>query len=172
MKSRQATNPKHKSTVTLPNDRDVVVVRAFNAPRALVFDAWTKPELVQRWMGSGQPGWTMPVCEMDARPGGKFEWRWRSDENGAEFGFSGEFREVVRPSRIVHVERYDPGDAGFGEMGEALVTSELTEKNGVTTQTMTIRYESKAVRDATLKTGMTDGMELSFQKLDELLAAA
>ena len=170
MKSQQATKPQHKSTVTLPNDRDVVVVRAFNAPRTLVFDAWTEPKLLQRWM-LGPPGWTFPVCEMDVRPGGKFKWRWRSDETGAEFGFSGEFREVVRPSRTVHVERYEPGDVG-GEMGEALVTTELTEKNGVTTQTMTIRYESKAVRDAALKTGMTDGMEMSFQKLDELLAAA
>jgi uncharacterized protein YndB with AHSA1/START domain len=162
--------PQLKSTVTLPNDRDVVVVRAFNAPRSLVFDAWTKPALLQRWM-LGPPGWTMPVCEMDVRPGGTFTWRWRSEESGAEFGFTGEFREVVRPSRIVHVERYEPGDVG-GEMGEALVTSELTEKNGVTTHTMTIHYESKAVRDAALKTGMTDGMEQSFQKLDELLAAA
>ena len=170
MKSQQATKLQHKSTVTLPNDRDVVVVRAFNAPRALVFDAWTTPKLVQRWL-LGPPGWTMPVCEMDVRPGGKFKWRWRSDESGKEFGFWGEFCEVVRSSRIVHVERYAPGDVG-GEMGEALVTSELTEKNGVTTQTMTIRYESKAVRDAALKTGMTDGMEMSFQKLDEVLAAA
>lgn len=160
---------RNKSTVTLPNDRDVVVVRTFNAPRALVFDAWTKPELVQRWL-LGPPGWTMPVCEMDVRPGGKYRWRWRSEENGQEFGFSGEFREVVRPSHIVHVERYDPGDVG-GEMGEALVTQELTEKNGVTTHTMTIRYESKDVRDAALKTGMTDGMEMSYQKLDELLEA-
>ena len=170
MKSQQATKSQHKSAVTLPNDRDVVVVRAFNAPRALVFDAWTKPALVQRWM-LGPPGWTMPVCDMDVRPGGKFNWRWRSEENGAEFGFSGEFREVERPSRIVHVERFDPGDVG-GEMGEAVVTSVLTEKGGVTTMTMTIRYESKAVRDAALKTGMTDGMEMSYQKLDELLAAA
>jgi uncharacterized protein YndB with AHSA1/START domain len=159
-----------KSTVTLPNDRDVVVVRTFNAPRALVFDAWTKPALVQRWM-LGPPGWAMPVCEMDVRPGGKFNWRWRSEENGSEFGFSGEFREVERPSRIVHVERFDPGDVG-GEMGEAVVTSVLTEKSGVTTVTMTIRYASQTVRDAALKTGMTDGMELSYQKLDELLAAA
>ena len=159
---------QYKSTVTLPNDRDVVVVRAFNAPRTLVFDAWTKPALIQRWM-LGPPGWTMPVCEMDVRPGGTFKWRWRSEESGAEFGFTGEFREVVRPSRIVHLERYEPGDVG-GEMGEALVTSELIEKSGVTTQTMTIHYESKAVRDAALKTGMTDGMEMSFQKLDELLA--
>ena len=167
MKAQQQS--KSKSTVTLPNDCDVVVVRAFNAPRELVFDAWTIPALVQRWL-LGPPGWTMPVCEMDVRPGGTFKWRWRSEESGAEFGFTGEFREVVRPSRIVHLERYEPGDVG-GEMGEALVTSELTEKSGVTTQTMTIHYESKAVRDAALKTGMTDGMEMSFQKLDEVLAA-
>jgi len=157
----------HKSVVTLPNDRDVVVVRSFEAPRTLVFDAWTKPALMQRWL-LGPPGWTMPVCEMDVRPGGKFRWRWRNAESGAEFGFSGEFHEVIKPSRIVHVERYDPGDVG-GEMGEALVTSVLAEKNGVTTQSMTIRYASKDVRDAALKTGMTDGMEQGYQLLDALL---
>ncbi|HVS23863.1 MAG TPA: SRPBCC family protein [Gammaproteobacteria bacterium] len=161
-------NP-NKSTVTLPNDRDVVVVRKFEAPRALVFDAWTKPELVSRWL-LGPPGWSMPVCEMDVRVGGRFRWRWRNEE-GAEFGFAGEFREVVRPSRLVHTEVYDPGDVG-GEMGEALVSAVLTEKAGVTTHTMTIRYASQQVRDAALKTGMTDGMEMSFEKLDALLAAA
>ena len=168
MNSQQQHKPQSKSTVTLPNDRDVVVVRSFKAPRELVFDASTKPALVRRWM-LGPPGWTMPVCEMDVRPGGKFRWRWRSDEDGKEFGFVGEFREVVRPSKIVHVERFDPGDIG-GEMGEALVTTDLVEKDGVTTQTITIRYESKEVRDAALKTGMTDGMEMGYGRLDELLA--
>jgi uncharacterized protein YndB with AHSA1/START domain len=170
---RQPAATELKSVVTLPNDRDVVVVRSFNAPRTLVFDAWTKPELVQRWL-LGPPGWTMPVCEMDVRPGGKYRWRWRSEEDGKEFGFSGEFREVVRPSRLVTIERYEPGDVGGdmvgGDMGAAFVTSVLTEKDGVTTHTMTIRYESKEVRDAAVKTGMTDGMEMSYQKLDELLA--
>jgi uncharacterized protein YndB with AHSA1/START domain len=169
MKAQQQTKTPLKSTVTLPNDRDVVVVRTFNAPRDLVFDAWTKPALVQRWL-LGPPGWTMPVCEMDVRVGGKYRWRWRSEADGKEFGFSGEFREVVRPSRIVHVERYDAGDVG-GEMGgEALVTSELTESNGVTTHKMTIHYESQEVRDAAVKTGMTDGMEMGYQRLDDLLA--
>jgi uncharacterized protein YndB with AHSA1/START domain len=168
MKPQRQQKSQSKSTVTLPNDRDVVVVRSFSAPRELVFDASTQPALVRRWM-LGPPGWTMPVCEMDVRPGGKFRWRWRSDEDGKEFGFVGEFREVVRPSRIVHVERFDPGDVG-GEMGEALVTTDVVEKNGVTTQTITIRYESKEVRDAALKTGMTDGMEMGYQRLDELLA--
>jgi len=158
---------KHKSIVTLPNDRDVVVVRSFDAPRTLVFDAWTKPELMQRWL-LGPPGWTMPVCEMDVRPTGKFRWRWRNEQSGAEFGFSGEFHEVVKPSRIVHVERFDPGDVG-GQMGEALVTSVLTEKNGITTYSTTIHYASKDVRDAALKTGMTDGMEQSYEKLDALV---
>ena len=166
---RQPAGTQHKSTVTLPNDTDVVVVRAFNAPRELVFDAWTKPALLQRWM-LGPPGWTMPVCEMDVRPGGKFKWRWRSEKDGKEFGFWGEFREVVRPSRLVHVEHFDPGDVG-GDMGEALITTVFTEKNGVTTHTVTARYESKEVRDTALKTGMTDGMEQGYQRLDELLAA-
>ena len=168
MKAQQQPKTRAKSTVTMPNDTDVVVVRTFNAPRSLVFDAWTKPELVQRWL-LGPPGWSMPVCEMDVRPGGKYRWRWRSDESGKEFGFVGEFREVAPPSRIVHVERFDPGAVG-GEMGEALVTSELTEENGVTTHKMTIHYESKAVRDAAVKTGMTDGMEMGYQRLDALLA--
>lgn len=124
-----------RSVVTLSNDRDVVVVRTFQAPRTLVFDAWTKPELLQRWL-LGPPGWTMPVCEMDVRVGGRFRWRWRNAETGAEFGFVGEFHEVVRPSRLVHVERYDAGDVG-GEMGDALVTSLLTEAAGITTNAKT-----------------------------------
>jgi uncharacterized protein YndB with AHSA1/START domain len=108
---------------------------------------------------------------MDLRVGGKFRWRWRSEE-GAEFGFHGEFREVVRPSRIVHTETYDPGDVGGNMGGEALITAVLTETGGVTTYATTIRYQSKADRDAALKTGMTDGMEMSFAKLDALLADA
>lgn len=162
---------EHVSTVTLPNDLEVVVVREFDAPRALVFDALTTPRLVQRWM-LGPPGWQMPVCEMDVRRGGAYRWRWRSTE-GAEFGFGGEFREVARPERLVHVERYDPGTVGGdmvgGETGEAVVTTELSEQAGVTTHAMTIRYTSKEIRDAALATGMTDGMEMSYAKLDALL---
>jgi len=158
-----------KSSVMLPNDLEVVVVRDFNAPRSLVFEAWTRPELVSRWL-LGPPGWTMPVCEMDVRVGGKFRWRWRN-EAGAEFGFTGVFREVVRPSRIVHTEVYDPGTVGGNMGGEALITAVLTETNGITTYTTTIRYQSKADRDAAVSTGMTDGMEQSFAQLDALLAA-
>src|SRR5690606_29828156 len=121
-----------KADVTLPSDSQVLVRRSFNAPRALVYRAHTEPKLVQRWQ-LGPPGWTMPVCEMDVRKGGKYRWRWRSIEDGKEFGFHGTFEEVTPNERIRHIEFYDPGDVG-GDMGEgALITLELAEEDGITT---------------------------------------
>jgi uncharacterized protein YndB with AHSA1/START domain len=160
-----------KAQVELPSDTEVVVTRSFNARRPLVWEAYTKPELVQRWL-LGPPGWTMPVCEMDVRPGGKFRWQWRSEEDGTRFGFHGVFREVQVPAKIIHTEVYDPGDTGgsMGESGEALVTLTLTEKGGITTMTTRVDYGSKEARDAAVSTGMTDGMELSYQNLEALLA--
>ena len=160
-----------KAKVSLPSDREVSVSRAFNAERALVYEAYTTPELVSRWL-LGPPGWTMPVCEMDVRVGGSFRWVWRSDEDGSEFGFHGEFREVDAPAKLRHTEAYDPGSVGgnMGEAGEAMVTVTFTEANGITTLTTLIDYGSKEARDAAMSTGMTDGMEMSYQKLDALLA--
>jgi uncharacterized protein YndB with AHSA1/START domain len=157
-----------KAQVTLPSDREVKVVRSFRAPRALVYRAYTEPALVQRWL-LGPPGWSMPVCEMDVRPGGRFRWRWKSDADGSEFGFVGTFREVKPNEKIVHSEAFDPGSAG-GEMGEAKVVVTFTEEAGVTTLTTLIEYDSKQTRDAAVGTGMTDGMEQSYQLLDTLLA--
>ena len=97
--------------VTLPSDREVRVTRTFNAPRTLVWDAHTKPELIQKWM-LGPPGWSMPVCEMDVRKNGKYRWRWRNDSSGKEFGFHGTFEDVKAPSRIAHDQYFDPGDVG------------------------------------------------------------
>jgi uncharacterized protein YndB with AHSA1/START domain len=158
-----------KAQVTLPSDREVKVERSFRAPRALVYRAYTEPELVRRWL-LGPPGWSMPVCEMDVRVGGRFRWRWRSDENGSEFGFMGAFREVQAPSKLVHTEAYDPGTVGGGYPGEdAIVTVTFTEADGVTTMTTLIDFGSKQGRDAAVATGMTDGMEQSYQLLDRLL---
>jgi len=165
------TTTMDKAKVDLPDDRSVRVVRRFAAPRELVWKAFTTPALLQRWL-LGPPGWTMPVCEMDVRVGGAFRWRWRNSEGGRQFGFHGEFREVDAPNRLVHTESYDPGDVG-GSMGEeALITATFTERDGVTTMTTTIRYASQTDRDAALSTGMTDGMEMSYGLLDELLADA
>jgi uncharacterized protein YndB with AHSA1/START domain len=158
-----------KAQVTLPSDREVLVTRSFKAPRALVYRAYTEPELVRRWL-LGPPGWSMPVCEMDVRVGGRFQWRWRSGEDGSEFGFSGTFREVQPSSKIVHTEAYEPGSVGGGYPGnDALVTVTFTGDGGVTTVSTLIDFGSKEARDAAIATGMTGGMEQSYQLLDRLL---
>ena len=159
-----------KAQVTLPSDREVKVVRSFKAPRGLVYRAYTEPALVRQWM-LGPPGWSMPICEMDVRVGGAYRWRWRSDDNPAtEFGFSGTFQEVQPPARIVHTEAYEPGTVGGEYPGNpALVTVTFDEDGGVTTVTSLVDFGSKEARDNAVATGMTDGMEQSYQLLDKLL---
>jgi uncharacterized protein YndB with AHSA1/START domain len=161
-----------KANVTLPSDREVKVTRSFKAPRTLVYRAYTEPALVRRWM-LGPPGWAMPVCEMDVRVGGAFRWRWRSDADDKEFGFWGVFREVEPEARLVHTEIYDPGSTGVAHSGdaEAVVTVSFTEDRGITTVTTLIDFGSKEARDGAMATGMTDGMEQSYQLLDRLLTA-
>jgi uncharacterized protein YndB with AHSA1/START domain len=165
------TKEKFKAEVSLPSDTEVRVTRNFHAPRTLVWQAHTDPKLFKRWIG-GYPGWEMPVCEMDVRPGGKYRWRWRHDENDQEFGFFGEFREVEAPARMVQAEYYDPGTMG-GAMDDSkpsINRLSFTEKGGVTSLETVIKYASKEIRDAAISTGMTDGMEVSYQRLDQLVA--
>jgi uncharacterized protein YndB with AHSA1/START domain len=160
-----------KAQVSLPSDREVKVTRSFKAPRALVYRAYTEPVLVRRWL-LGPPGWSMPVCEMDPREGGEYRWRWRSDDDKSEFGFSGVFRKIDPGVRIVHTQIYDAGTTGVGMGGgEASVTATFTEANGITTVTTLIDFGSKASRDASMATGMTDGMEQSYQLLEQVLSS-
>lgn len=155
--------------VTTPSDREVKVTRSFKAPKALVYRAYTEPELVRRWL-LGPPGWSMPVCEMDVRVGGSYRWRWRNDQDGREFGFAGTFKEVQPAAKLVHTEAYDPGTLGDGYPGqEAIVSITFTEDAGVTTLTSLMDFGSKEARDGAIATGMTDGMEQSYQLLDKLL---
>lgn len=149
--------------VTYPTDRAVTVTRQFDAPADLVFACHTKPQLLQRWL-LGPDGWTMPVCEVAAEVGGTYRYVWRSTTDGHEFGFTGQFREVEVPTRIVHTESM------IGQPGEALVTTTFTEANGRTTLSVTMSFESGAMREQVLATGMTDGMAVSYDRLDELLA--
>ena len=158
-----------KAQVTLPSDREVQVTRSFKAARTLVYRAYTEPALVQRWL-LGPPGWSMPVCEMDVRVGGRYRWRWRSDTDGGEFGFTGTFREVQPPSKLVNTQAYDPGTLGDAPPdSEALVSVTFTEERGITTVTTLIDFGSKEARDGAVGSGMTDGMEQSYQLLDGLL---
>ena len=147
------------------------VTRTFDAPRSLVFDAHTKPELVRRWL-LGPPGWSMPVCEIDLRVGGRYRYEWASaDQQG--FGMGGVFREIEAPERLVSTERFDDGTPGFenGSAGEAIDTMVLTERDGRTEMVLTILSPSKEARDAALATGMTDGMAASYDRLAEVLAS-
>jgi uncharacterized protein YndB with AHSA1/START domain len=150
--------------VTLPSDREITMIRTFDAPRTLVFDAFTTPKLVQRWM-LGPDGWTMPKCEIDLRVGGKWRYTWRNSEDGREFSMFGVFRDLARPERIVHTEIYseDPNQT------EAVETTTFRESGGRTTMTTTMLLPSKEVRDAIVATGMTEGAGKSYDRLAEIL---
>jgi len=152
--------------VTTPSDREIAMTRVFDAPRTLVFDAHTKPELVKQWL-LGPPGWSMPVCEMDVRVGGTYRWVWRHDRNGTEMGMGGVYREIVQPERLVTTERFD--EAWYP--GEGLNTLVLVERGGRTTLTQTMRYESREARDAVLRSGMEKGVAASYDRLADLLAS-
>jgi uncharacterized protein YndB with AHSA1/START domain len=151
--------------ISAHEERELVIMRTFNASRALVFDAFTKPELVKRWL-LGPDGWSMPVCEIDLRVGGKYRYVWRRDADGTEMGMGGVYREVAKPARLVATEKFD--DAWYP--GEALGTFEFVEKDGRTTVTQTMRYESREARDAVLKSPMERGVKASFDRLDAILA--
>lgn len=144
-----------------PSDTQVAIARAFAAPRRLVFEAWTNPTYIRQWM-LGPPGWTMPVCELDLRPGGAWRYVWRQ-EDGAEMEMTGLVREVDPPRRVVTTERWGP------DWPETVNAMELVEEEGLTTVTLTITYPSKEAREAALKTGMKDGMEQSFARLESLV---
>ncbi|HJV30268.1 MAG TPA: SRPBCC family protein [Gaiellaceae bacterium] len=152
--------------VTTPSEREIVMTRVFNAPRSLVFDAWTKPELLKRWLGV-RNGWSFAVCEVDLRVGGAYRYVWRGPD-GAEMAMGGVYREIVAPERLVATEKFD--DPWYP--GEALDTIVLVETDGKTTATTTVLYESQEIRDAVLESGMARGVAESYDVLDELLESA
>jgi uncharacterized protein YndB with AHSA1/START domain len=154
-----------KLQVTTPSDREIAMTRVFDAPRSLVFDAWTKPELLKRWLGV-RGGWSFAVCEVDLKVGGAYRFVWRGPD-GAEMGMGGVYREVVRPERLVATEKFD--DPWYE--GEALDTTVFVGQGGKTTVTTTVRYASREVRDAVLKSPMERGIAESYDKLAEYLAS-
>lgn len=157
--------------VTLPSDTVVEVRRSFRAPMALVWRAHTDATLFPLWM-LGPPGWSMAVCDMDVRPGGAFRCLWRNGADGKVFSVHGEYREVAAPNRLVHTELYDLGAEG-GDMGEgSLQTLLLAEEKGVTTLVSRMDFYTREARDAAVASGMTDGMEQSYARLDGTLKQA
>ena len=151
--------------VTMPSEREIAMTRVFDAPRRLVFDAYTKPELLKRWAG-GPPGWNLAVCEVDLRVGGA--WRWVIEgPDGQRMGLGGVYLDVVPPERLVSSEAYDEP----WYEGEATSMIVLVERDGRTTLTTTVRYASQAVRDGVLKTGMSQGFAAGLDRMAELLAS-
>ena len=151
--------------LTTPSEREIVMSRVFDAPRNLVFDAWTKPELLERWLGV-RGGWSMVVCEVDLRVGGAYRFVWRGLD-GAEMGMGGVYREIVSPERLVATESFD--DPWYP--GEAIDTTVLVEEGGKTTVTTKVLYESEEIRDAVLESGMARGVAQSYDMLAEYLAS-
>jgi len=149
--------------VTTPSDREILMTRALDAPRGLVWDAFTTPELVKRWL-LGPPGWTMPVCEIDLRVGGPYRFVWRK-EDGVEMGMGGVHREIVQPERLIRTELFDQDWTG----GETLATVVFNERSGRTVVDITVLYSSQEARDGALASGMKEGMAAGYDRLEELL---
>jgi uncharacterized protein YndB with AHSA1/START domain len=153
--------------VTTPSDREIAMTRVFDAPRRLIFDAHTKPELIRKWL-LGPDGWSFLVCEVDLKVGGAYRYVWKKDATGTVMGMGGVYKEIAPPERLVATEKFD--EAWYA--GEAVATLTLTEKNGKTTLVQTVVYESREIRDGVLKSGMESGVAASYDRLAELLAAS
>jgi uncharacterized protein YndB with AHSA1/START domain len=159
------SSTRHGSAViTLPSDTDYLITRVFDAPARLVFEALTTPELVKRWWGFETSEWL--VCDIDLRVGG--EWRFVVQERDMEVGFHGEYREIERPHRLVSTEAYegipDP------DANAALNILTLDERDGVTTMTVLVQMPSQEARDEVLASGMEGGMQVSYNRLEDLVA--
>jgi uncharacterized protein YndB with AHSA1/START domain len=157
----EKTRNRHGSAViTMPSDTEILITRVFDAPAELIFRAWTTPELVQRWWGFETSEWE--VCEIDLRVGG--QWRYVIRERDMEVGFHGEYREIERPHRLVSTEVYE----GFPE-GQSVNVMTLDEVDGVTTMSTLVQHECQEHRDAQLASGMESGMQVSYDRLEDVV---
>lgn len=154
----------NRITMTMPSDREIVITRDFDAPRAMVWDCHTKPELVRRWL-LGPPGWEMPVCDIDLRVGGKYRYEWIDRSRGKSMGMDGVFTDVTAPTHLASREKFDDDWTG----GETDVSQAFAENRGRTTVRLTVRFVSKEARDAAAQSGMAGGMEQGYERLDEVL---
>ncbi len=149
-------------TVTTPSDLEVRMTRLFDAPRSLVFEALTRPQHVKRWWGQLGEGYSVPVCEIDLRVGGR--WRFVNRHPKGEAAFHGEYREIAPPGRLVFTEIFEEFPDTVSE-----VTTDLADEGGKTRMTATVRYPSKEVRDMVIASGMSRGAGISYDRLEDLV---
>ena len=150
--------------VTPRGEREIVITRLFDAPRQLVWEAMTKPEHIRKWWGNLGEGYSVPVCEVDLRVGGR--WRFVNRHPNGEVAFSGVYREISAPERVVFTEVMEP----FPEPG-SVITAVYTEENGKTRITATCVYDSAEIRDMVIGSGMEKGAALSYDRLEDLVIA-
>lgn len=158
------------ATVNTPSDKQVEVVRGFDAPINLVWKTFTDADSVRQWM-MGPPGWSMPVCEMDFQIGGKYENVFRNEEDGSEIVIVGDFREIEMLRKIVQDEIHRIGNSGSDAEHKTVVTFTFEQSDVGTTISTLIEYTSKEARDEALATGMGPAMEMGYRRIDEILAA-
>ena len=147
--------------VSTSGDREIHMTRLFDAPRHLVFEAMTRPEHIKRWWGRLGDGYSVPVCEVDLRPGGA--WKFVNRHPNGEAVFYGVYREIAPPDRVVFTEIYAP----FPD-AESVVDARFTDENGKTRLTVKVEYPSLDVRDAVMKSGMDKGAAISYDRLEEV----
>ncbi|MDQ3821898.1 MAG: SRPBCC family protein [Actinomycetota bacterium] len=156
------------ATVTLPTDDQILITREFDAPRHLLYEAYTTPELVKRWWHANRGEAT--VAEIDLRVGGR--WRYvMVTPDGTEVAFHGEYREIVPNERLVSTEVYEGAWQGDGPEQGTLNTATFTEENGRTTLTILVQAPSKEVRDAIIESGMEDGLQDALSLLEEVASS-
>lgn len=159
----------NRTTITTPTDREIVITRVFNAPRELVWKAWTQPEHLSRWWGP--KGWTLPICKMDFRVDGTWYYCMKGPEGEESCGLA-VYREIDEPERIVYTDYFANAQGNPVEgMPESLVTVKFTEQNGRTLVTSSVLYPTTEDRDRVLQMGMAEGITESLDRLDEHLAA-
>jgi uncharacterized protein YndB with AHSA1/START domain len=153
------------ATVTLPTDEQIVITREFDAPKELVFRAWTTPDLVRRWWHANRG--EMTVCEIDLRPDGAWRYVMVTDD-GMEVGFHGVYREIVPNERLVSTEVYEGLPAGVSEEeGGTLNTATFVEQDGGTLVTLLVQCTNRISRDAIIESGMEDGLQDALALLEQ-----
>ena len=166
MNSKHALNRHGSAVIALPSDTEILITRAFDAPADLIFQAYTTPELVKRWWGFETSEWL--ACDIDLRVGG--QWRYVTRDDDMEVGFHGEYREIDRPHRLVSTEAYEGAPDPDANATVNVVT--LDEVDGVTTMTVLVQAPSQEVRDAILESGMEVGMQISYNRLEDIVRRA
>ncbi len=161
------TNRKGSAIVTLPSDTEILITRVFDAPAALLFKAYTTPELVKQWWGYDSFEWQ--VCDIDLRVGGK--WRWVALHDGFEVAFHGEYREIDDPTRLVYTEVFEGAPVEDPDAAGALNIITFEEVDGVTTMTNLCQCPDQFVRDSIIESGMESGMQISMDRMEDLVRA-